>query len=70
MSPDVKSCLDQLPEGLKLSIDAVSITALLGSLVSLLPSIASLLTIIWTAMRIYETALTVRQIKSKEKDNA
>jgi len=48
--------LDHLPDSAKALIDAVSITALLASLVSMLPAIATLLTIIWTAIRIYESA--------------
>lgn len=61
----MRSALDHLPEWLKLSIDAASFTALLGSLTAMLPSIAGLLTVIWTLMRMYETALTIRQ-KTKE----
>lgn len=47
--------LREAVEHLKPIGDAISITALLGSLVQLLPSMAALLTIVWTAIRIYET---------------
>ncbi len=58
--------LDHLPEGAKQLLDALSITALLGSLVNLLPAIASLATIVWTAIRIYETETVQRLVKRKE----
>lgn len=66
MPPDVKPWLDHLPDGLKLSLDALSVTALLGSLISVLPAVASLLTILWTTIRIYETETVQRLVKRKE----
>lgn len=56
----MKSLLAHLPDGLKQAIDALSVTALLASLISLLPAMASLLTIVWTAIRIYETRTVQR----------
>lgn len=56
---------DTLPEGLKHAIDAISITALLGTLVSLLPAVASLLTIVWTVIRIYETPTVQRILRRR-----
>lgn len=44
-----------LPEGVKIAGDLLSIATLLGSLASILPAVAALLTIIWTAIRIFET---------------
>lgn len=44
-----------IPEGTKHLGDAISITALLGSLAEMLPHVAALLTIVWTALRIYES---------------
>lgn len=62
----MKLALDHLPDGLKFGIDALSFTALLGSLISVLPAVASLLTILWTAIRIYETETVQRLVKRKE----
>lgn len=58
--------IDHLPDGLKLALDALSLTALLGSLISVLPAVASLLTILWTVIRIYETETVQRLVKRKE----
>lgn len=44
-----------LPDGAKHGIDALSIAALIASLIDWLPAVASLLTIVWTAIRIWET---------------
>jgi sorbitol-specific phosphotransferase system component IIC len=57
---------DHLPDGIKLGLDALSFTALLGSLTALLPAVASLLTILWTVIRIYETETVQRLVKRKE----
>lgn len=57
---------DHIPDGAKHLLDALSITALLGTLVSWLPSIAALLTVVWTGIRIIETA-TVRGWFGKDK---
>lgn len=62
----MKTSLDHLPDGFKLALDALSFTALLGSLTALLPAVASLLTILWTAIRIYETETVQRLVKRKE----
>lgn len=51
----MKPHFHDLPEGQKLVIDGISVSALLGILIDVLPAIASLLTIIWTVIRIYET---------------
>lgn len=59
---------DHIPDGFKHALDALSLTALLGSLISVLPAVASLLTIIWTAIRIYETPTVQRFVKRKEID--
>jgi len=63
----VKHIFDLLPDGLKHALDAVSIIALLGSLISVLPAVASLLTIVWTVIRIYETE-TVQRALGRRKD--
>jgi hypothetical protein len=62
----MKHALDHLPDGLKVAFDALSFTALLGSLISVLPAVASLLTILWTAIRIYETETVQRLVKRRE----
>jgi hypothetical protein len=62
----MKTALDHLPDGLKFSLDALSLTALLGSLISVLPTISSLLTFVWIAIRIYETATVQSLIKRKD----
>jgi len=56
-----------LPEGVKLAGDILSMATLLGSLASLLPAIAATLTIVWTVIRIYETK-TVQRMLGKKKD--
>lgn len=58
----------ELSDGAKYAIDAVSIAAMLGALIQLLPSIAAGLTIIWTAIRIYETSTVQRLIQSFRKE--
>lgn len=62
----MKNLIDHLPDGLKFALDALSFTALLGSLISVLPAVASLLTILWTVIRIYETETVQRLVKRKE----
>ena len=62
----MKAPLEHLPEGMKHALDALSLTALLGSLISVLPAVASILTILWTAIRIYETETVQRYVKRKE----
>ena len=59
--------LEHLPDGFKQSFDALSLTALAGSLVNVLPALASLLTIAWTVIRIYETA-TVQRLLGRRKE--
>lgn len=63
------SPLENLSDGTKHVIDALSIITVLGALVQLLPSIAAILTIIWTAIRIYETQ-TVQGLIGREKGPA
>jgi chromate transport protein ChrA len=41
-------------------LDAISLSAMVATLVGMLPHIAALLSIIWTLLRIYETK-TVQQ---------
>tara|TARA_R100000700_G_C3087853_1_gene90580 strand:- start:7 stop:177 length:171 start_codon:yes stop_codon:yes gene_type:complete len=50
----------------KLTIDAISLTTLFGTLIDVLPAIAALITIVWTLIRIYETK-TVQNILKKLK---
>ena len=64
----MKSPLDHLPDGIKHLFDALSVTALLGSLISVLPAVASVLTILWTAIRIYETDTVQAFINRRKSD--
>ena len=50
----------------KLTVDAISLTTLFGTLIDVLPAIAALITIVWTLIRIYETK-TVQNILKKLK---
>ena len=56
---------NEIPNGAKHLIDALSITTLLGTLTEMLPHVAALITIVWTGIRIFETA-TVRRWLGKE----
>ena len=61
---------DQISEGAKHVIDALSVVTVLGTLSDMLPSIAALFTIVWTGIRIWETN-TVRSLTGrKENPNA
>lgn len=55
---------DDITEGVKHALDALSVLTLLGTLASMLPSIAAVLTIVWTTIRIIESA-TVKGIVKK-----
>lgn len=65
----MKFCIDTLPEGLKAWLDALSFTALIGTLASMLPSMATLLTVIWTALRVYEMETVQRLLKRRGADD-
>ena len=45
----------EISEGTKHAVDALSIITVVGTLVEFLPSIAAGFTIVWTALRIWET---------------
>lgn len=55
-------------ELLKHIADAVSVFALIGSLIKVLPAIAALFTIVWTGIRIYESD-TVQSLLNRKKDS-
>lgn len=57
-----------VPDGIKHTLDAASLIALLGSLTAVLPAVASLLTILWTLIRIYETQ-TVQSLLGRKEDD-
>ena len=44
-------------------VDALSIGAVLGTLVGMLPALAEGLSIVWTAIRIYETKTVQRWLR-------
>lgn len=45
----------QMSEGTKHAVDAVSVVTVVGTLAEILPAVAALFTIVWTSIRIYET---------------
>lgn len=51
----MKDFFHDLSDGVKNTLDALSIVTVVGTLMDMLPSIAATLTIVWTAIRIYET---------------
>lgn len=59
---------DDISDGIKHGIDALSIVTLLGTLTSMLPSIAASLTIVWTLLRIYEMPTVQGWLGKKPKE--
>jgi hypothetical protein len=60
-----------LDEGVKHTIDLVSVTTVFGTLMGALPEIAALFSIAWSVLRIYETDTVQKIIKNyKDKTNA
>jgi hypothetical protein len=57
----------ELSEGTKHAVDALSVVTVVGTLVEFLPSIAALFTIVWTGIRIWETD-TVQKFLGRKKD--
>jgi hypothetical protein len=57
----------ELSEGTKHAVDALSVVTVVGTLVEFLPSIAALFTIVWTGIRIWETD-TVQGWLGRKKD--
>jgi hypothetical protein len=60
---------EHMPDGMKMALDALSITALLGAMTEMLPHVAAILTIIWTVLRIFETETVQRMIGKREAEN-
>lgn len=58
-----------MPEGSKYVGDAITVAAVLGTLVGYLPPLAAAATLVWTCIRIWETD-TVQRIVSKLKRKA
>jgi hypothetical protein len=52
-------------DGVKYTVDALSVATVVGALTDMLPEIAALFTIIWTGIRIYETD-TIQKIFGKK----
>ena len=63
----MKDFFHDLSDGVKNTLDALSIVTVVGTLMDMLPSIAATLTIVWTAIRIFETD-TVQGWFGKNKD--
>ena len=59
--------MTNLDEGMKHTIDLVSVTTVFGTLMGTLPEIAALFSIAWSILRIYETD-TVQKIIQMNKD--
>lgn len=57
--------LDQMSDTAKHWIDALSLGALVATLIDVLPAATALLVFVWTAMRIYESYLTIK-LKHRE----
>ena len=62
----MRTHLDALPEGLKQVLDAISITALLGTLFDALPTISLILTVVWMVLRV-EAALEERADRRRKR---
>lgn len=62
----MKDPFNNLDEGVKHLVDALSLVTVLGTLIDMLPSIAALFTIVWTAIRIYETDTVQGWLGKKE----
>jgi len=52
-------------DGVKYTVDALSVATVVGALTDMLPEIAALFTIVWTGIRIYETD-TIQKIFGKK----
>jgi hypothetical protein len=55
-------------DGLKQTIDLISVTTVFGTLMGILPSIAAIFSIIWSAIRIYETETFQKFLENLKKD--
>lgn len=63
--------MTSLDEGMKHTIDLVSVTTVFGTLMGALPEIAALFSIAWSMIRIYETNTVQKFVqKIKDKTNA
>jgi hypothetical protein len=65
----MKDFFHELSEGMKHTMDAISVVTVVGTLMNLLPSVAAVLTIVWTGIRIYETE-TIQEFFNRKKKNA
>lgn len=64
----MKNFFDGLSEGIKHTMDTISIVTVVGTLMNLLPSVAAIFTIVWTGIRIYETETIQGLFKRDKKD--
>lgn len=58
----------ELDETTRAGLDALSILAVVGTLIDMLPSIAAVVTIVWTSIRIYETDTVQKLLRRKPKN--
>lgn len=59
---------DNLDETTRAGLDALSIFAVIGTLIDMLPSIAAVVTIVWTSIRIYETDTVQKLFRRNKKE--
>ncbi len=69
MSEDIKFILLSAYKEFKHSIDIVSLSTVLATLVGVLPNIAALASFIWTMIRIYETNTIQRIMYNRRYDD-
>lgn len=58
----------ELDETTRAGLDALSVLAVVGTLIDMLPSIAAVVTIVWTSIRIYETKTVQKLLRRKDED--
>ena len=58
----------EMDETTRAGLDALSILAVVGTLIDMLPSIAAVVTIVWTSIRIYETDTVQKLLRRKPKE--
>lgn len=61
--------MTHIDDGLKQTIDLISVTTVFGTLMGILPSIAAIFSIIWSAIRIYETETFQKFLTQWKKDH-
>ena len=52
--------MNNIPEGVKATVDVLSIATVSAALMQILPPLAALFTLIWSIIRVYETRTVQR----------